>query len=114
MAHNGNVGRAEQLFESLVRSERSPQSTKATSKEDVYKPIDAPESASESTSWLTPHGYILWSSEKAVERKITYRVSTLPYTIYFVGSGVVVLSIGLLVFGPLIELLYATVVPGAF
>ncbi|MFN7842385.1 MAG: hypothetical protein ACK5YR_23980 [Pirellula sp.] len=114
MAHSGNVGWAEQLFESLVRSERSPQPTNASSKEGDYKPSDASDSASESTSWLTPQGYILWSSEKAVERKISYRVSTLPYTIYFVGSGVVVLSIGLLVFGPLIELLYAAVVPGAF
>ncbi len=63
---------------------------------------------------LVPVNSILWSAEKAIERRLAYRVSILPYTVYFIGSGVVVFGVGLLVFGPLIELLYATFVPGAF
>ena len=112
--HTGSLEEAERLFTSLVQARNLSQLSTRTAEE---KPTEQSDTSSIETGdkyWPSPQSYILWSAEKAVERRLSYRVSTLPYTIYFVGSGVVVLCIGVLVFGPLIELLYATVVPGAF
>lgn len=102
-----SVVHAQQLFQSIVSCE-------SVLNEQAAKQTDDKSSTDQSHSWISPGSYIRWSAERAMERRLAYRVSALPYTIYFVGSGVVVLGIGLLVFGPLIELLYATVVPEAF
>lgn len=112
--HTASLEEAERFFASLVQSTNLNQSATRAEEKKLEEHVDAPKMAPLDKPWPSPQSHILWSAEKAVERRLSYRVSTLPYTIYFVGSGVVVLCIGVLVFGPLIELLYATVVPGAF
>lgn len=112
--HTESLEEAERLFASLVYSRNVKRFASDAVEEKQAEQVNAPEMETSNKPWPSPQSYILWSAEKAVERRLSYRVSTLPYTIYFVGSGVVVLCIGVLVFGPLIELLYATVVPGAF
>ncbi|MCU0712070.1 MAG: hypothetical protein MUC43_08425 [Pirellula sp.] len=113
-SHTGNLKDADQFFESMVHERSANPPAEVTAEKSSDEQFAAPDVVSSNRSWLAPQGYMLWSAEKAVECRLAYRVSTLPYTIYFVGSGVVVLGIGVLIFGPLIELLYATLVPGAF
>ncbi|XZE22021.1 hypothetical protein SH449x_001937 [Pirellulaceae bacterium SH449] len=114
-----SVVQAQQLFKSVVRSGAVPATSRIdagelVTSEQAAKQTEDSGSTDQSHSWIAPGSYIRWSAERAMERRLAYRVSALPYTLYFVGSGVVVFGIGLLVFGPLIELLYATVVPEAF
>ena len=97
----GSISEAEEFFDSLVW--QSPINC-----DEVGPPVVGDQSP------IARSAYLLWSADKAVDQRLSYRISTLPYVIYFIGSGVVVFSIGLLVFGPLIELLHAAVVPGAF
>ncbi|MCU0718434.1 MAG: hypothetical protein MUC83_01925 [Pirellula sp.] len=112
--HTGDAQGAGSLFESLIRSKIPNPPSSGNAEEKRNELVDAPDLADKRESWLSSQSYISWSAEKASERRVSYRVSTLPYSIYFIGSGVVVMCIGLLIFGPLIELLYATFVPGAF
>lgn len=111
--HTGSLEEADRFFASFVQSKNVNQSATSAEEESKEQTV-ASELVASGKPWPSSRSHILWSAEKAVERRLSYRVSTLPYTIYFVGSGVVVLCIGVLVFGPLIELLYATLVPGAF
>lgn len=113
-AQSGDSIEAGSLYDSLIQSRNSNSPVVLGSGEGRNELVAAPIETNKKETWLSPHSHVSWSADKAAEKRLSYRVSTLPYTIYFIGSGVVVMGIGLLVFGPLIELLYATLVPGAF
>lgn len=87
----------------LIRSMENAASTARTRSE-----VDA-SSGLIDKNWLS-----IWGADLAFEKRMTFQVSSAPYMVFLAMSGLVVFAVGLAVFGPMIELLYALLPAGAF
>jgi hypothetical protein len=87
----------------LLRSiEKAPSAAETVSEEPVSSGLIH-------KNWLA-----VWGADWAFEKRMTFKVSSAPYMVFLAMSGLIVFGVGLAVFGPMIELLYALLPAGAF
>lgn len=65
-------------------------------------------------SSLNPSWVSAWGAELAFEKRMQFKLSSIPYLAFLFLSGLIVFGVAAVVFGSLIELLYALLPAGAF